>query len=829
MNNILENPSFWLEHPSLTTFVRRDGSITLFEPERIVRAVSLGIFGQRTEEAENPYREQPEFRYGLNAEDYDKARMVAAQVCKRLVEDGAEPEIERCQDHVEAELGASGEVEVMKSFRAYRMDRAVSRLDGHDGNALADYIGIAKYSRYLPEEKRRETFPEAVSRVAKMQRTFYADKGSGVSDKIDAAFAAVARKEVLPSMRSLQFGGEAVLKNHTRIYNCSATSVNRPRVFGEAFYALLCGTGVGFSVQKQHIEQLPAIPAAVTGEPRTYVVPDSVEGWAYALNYLVHSKYEGYPLTLDLSLIRAKGTPLKTSGGKAPGPEPLQKALDSIGNLFDQAKGRQLKPIEAYDVLMYSAKAVLSGGVRRSATICLFSPDDEEMMNAKTGNWFETNLQRSASNNSAVIERDTTTYEQFGKLFAAQKAFGEPGFYFTNNKEYGTNPCVEIGINPSYSITSQEDSARLQANAQQWLARTESQVPVLDPYSLQLRAEMERVAEGQAPTSMSGFQFCNLSTINGAKIEKPEQFYEACRHAAVLGTLQAGYSELDFLGPISESITQREALLGVSICGVLDSPRILLNPEVLSKGAQIVKETNQELAQELGIEAAARTTCVKPEGTSSLLLQAASGIHPHHAKAYFRRVQANRIESVYQCFKEKNPHMTEASVYNPEGDDVISFVMRPKEGALTKDDVDALQLLSMVREVQTHWVENGRAHEKFSPGLHHNVSNTVTVQDHEWNEVREKIWANRDHFTGIAMLSHTGDSVYAQAPLQAITNEKGADAWNKIVRDYRPVDYSKMQEASDNTKHISENIACAGGQCELPTPEPPSSIKKGGR
>jgi len=678
---------------------------------------------------------------------------------------------------------------------------------------LQDYIAVSRYARYNPEKRRRETWAEAVGRVRDMHLERYADGSladaarealnagevtaatiarlgslGSLHDAIRRAFGFVEAKQVLPSMRSLQFGGEAILGKHTRIYNCAYMHIDRLEAFRESFYLLLCGCGVGFSVQRQHVERLPALaPLPEASAPvETYLIQDTIEGWADALHALMLAAVEGRRIAFDYSNIRPAGAPLRTSGGKAPGPEPLMHALKHVETVLHGAAGRPLRPIEAYDCLMWAAKAVLSGGIRRSATICLFSADDEEMISAKTGNWFEEHPQRSASNNSAVIVRRTATREQFDRLFEAQKQFGEPGFYFVEDADYGANPCVEIGLNPRLEVTP-EVAARLRQLG----------------YKDTLR-------EGEV---LSGVQFCNLTTLSAAAAETPARFYELCAQAALIGTLQAGYTDFTYLSPVSRVITEREALLGVSICGILDRPDVLLDPEVLRTGAEVVKAVNAVVARALGIQPAARTTCVKPEGTASLLLGTSSGLHPHHAVRYFRRVQANTYDPVFRHFKSRNPHMVEESIYDPHRrTEVITFPVEGPTFGIYREDVSATRHLEYIRRVQLNWVQAGRRHERHSPGLHHNVSCTVTVKDDEWADVADTIWRHRDSFTGIALLQDAGDKAYAQAPREAVQTQEDIARWNSLT--YSPVDYTELCEDEDITE-LKQVIACAGGACEL--------------
>jgi ribonucleoside-diphosphate reductase alpha chain len=688
-----------------------------------------------------------------------------------------------------------------------------SRLITHSANGLQDFIAISRYARYSPEKRRRETWGEAVARVRDMHLTHYADRSlanaklaaleagevtaaelavidglGSLHDGIRAAFKAVKHREVLPSMRSLQFGGEAILTKHARVYNCAFTYLDRLEAFRESLYLLLCGCGVGFSVQTQHVSQLPVFaPRDESLPPLLHVVADTIEGWADALHVLMENAVAGRGVEFDYSLIRAEGAPLRTSGGKAPGSAPLFHSLSRIDRLVRAAAGRRLSSVEAYDIVMWAAKAVLSGGVRRSATICLFSADDTGMINAKTGNWFDENPQRAASNNSAVIVRKTATRAQFDALFEAQKQFGEPGFYFVEDADYGANPCVEIGLHPRLKV---------------------------DTAAIARLRELGHTGPLQEGDVLTGVQFCNLTTISASAAENVAAFHRLCAHAALIGTLQAGYTNFSYLTPVSRLITEREALLGVSICGILDRPELLLDADVLRSGAAIVKAVNCVVARALGINPAARTTCVKPEGTASLLLGTSSGLHPHHARHYFRRVQANVHDPIHLHFRRANPHMVEPSVYDVNGrTEVISFPVEGPVFGVFRDDLSAVKHLEYIRTVQENWVQAGRRHEQHSPGLHHNVSCTVSVRPDEWPAVAEFIWAHRHHFTGIALLQDCGDKLYKQAPREGIATPEDIAKWNALV--YKPVDYTTLEESEDITE-LKQVVACAGGSCDLP-------------
>jgi ribonucleoside-triphosphate reductase (thioredoxin) len=783
---------------TLTAVVKRDGRVVPWDADLVTRAIALAFHAELTNDGPNPHARDAGQRYGISRHDFATVLRLTEQVenAVGLRFPSAPPQVEQVQDIVEMLLAANGHWNVAKRYVLYRAARAERRLRAHGENGLQDYIFLSRYARYRPELGRRETWPEAVARVFEMHRRRFASKlgqpvgqiAPSLGRLLDDAEAAMGERGFLPSMRALQFGGVAVEANNARLFNCSFTHVDRLRAFQESLFLLLSGTGVGFSVQKQHVAKLPPLAP----RPNEHELPvvhhtigDTIEGWSDALGALLQSYVDGTKIEFSYSAIRPRGTPLRTSGGRAPGHLPLKKALVKIEGVLDGAAGRSLRPIEAYDILMHAAVAVLAGGIRRSATICLFSADDDEMAAAKTGNWFETNPQRGKSNNSAVLVRDTATPEQFARLFEHQKAFGEPGFYFTADAEYGANPCVEIGLAPFLQVTEGEVEP----------LRAAGYTGALEP--------------GER---LSGWQMCNLTTINASKCTTRDEFLQLCRYASLMGTLQASYTDIPYLGPVSRRINEREALLGVSICGILDRPDVLLDPESLEAGAATCRETNEAVAAVLGIEPAARITCVKPEGTASLLLGAGSGIHPHHARHYFRRVQAARTDPVFQFFKSVNPAMTETSVWDPETTDVITFPVEAPEGALLREELGAIDFLDRVRLVQHHWVQAGRGRAQYNPGLEHNVSNTVTVRDEEWEAVRDYIWKNRASFTGISLLRATGDKVYPQAPREEVTTETDVAKWNALH--YTPMDYTKLNEHTDETT-LADVVACAGGACEV--------------
>ena len=605
--------------------------------------------------------------------------------------------------------------------------------------SLMDYTFVSKYARWIPEKKRRETWNEATDRVKQMMLDKYVSDSENeqVRKEIEETYEQMRKKRILGSQRALQFGGSPIFKHNARMYNCIVSYADRVRFFQECMYLLLCGCGTGFSVQKHHIEKLPELHTGRKGSKK-FVIPDSIEGWSDAVGVLVSSyfnqyadelifeDYVGKNVTFDYSQIRPAGSYLKSSGGKAPGPEPLKKALSNIKKILDKAidSGQtKITPIQAYDIVMHAADAVISGGVRRSATICLFSPDDTEMAKAKTGNWFIDNPQRGRSNNSALLVRGQTTKQQFSELMKSVKEFGEPGFVWSDSTELLVNPCVEIGFWP---------------------------------------VDIE--------TGKSGWQACNLSTINCNKVKTEKDFYDACRAASAIGTFQAGFTSFPYLGETSEKIVKREALIGVSMTGMMEQHDICLNPRIQKRGAEIVVKTNKRIAEMIGINQAARTTCVKPEGTSSCVLGTSSGIHPHHAKRYIRRVQANKMEPIYQHYRNVNPRACEESVWSAnDSDDVVCFCVEVPAGSKTKNQTTALELLECVKSTQQNWVLPGTNKELCSqPWLTHNVSNTINVKPEEWEKVEDFIYDNRNFFCGVSLLPISGDKDYPQAPFTTV-------------------------------------------------------------
>lgn len=601
---------------------------------------------------------------------------------------------------------------------------------------MSDSKFYMDYSRWIESENRSETWEDAVMRVMDMHRDYYKDVMSNeLSELIDYAQEYYLTKKIVGSQRALQFGGEQLLKHPTRLYNCSASYCDRPRFFQEAMFMLLCGAGVGFSVQKHHVEKLPMLKKR-GNNVKTYIIPDSIEGWSDAFGVLLSSfldtdapfpEFSGYKVEFDFSNIRPKGAYI-SGGFKAPGPDGLRKSLEKCEELLEQELTntikRHIRTIVAYDFVMHMSDAVLSGGVRRSATICLFSKDDNDMLTAKTGNWFITNPQRGRSNNSVVIKRDEITRSEWANIIKNVKQVGEPGFVFVDNYEQLMNPCCEIGMR-GYEIE----------------------------------------------TGLSGFSMCNLTEINGALCYSKEDLLNAAKAASILGTLQAGYTNFTYLTDISRKIVEQEALLGVSITGWMNNPNILFDKSNMIDGAKVVKRWNKKVAKMIDINPASRTTCTKPSGNTSTILGSASGIHAEHAPMYFRNVQMNEQSDILKVIMKSNPSMVQDSVWSTNGTDkVVSFPIISDNGSIYKKDVMGVEQLKYVMKAQKYWVEEGTDIDLcIDKTQRHNVSNTISVDD--WDEVEEFIFENRKWFTGISLLSAMGDKAYAQAPFTEVFDE----------------------------------------------------------
>jgi ribonucleoside-diphosphate reductase alpha chain len=608
---------------------------------------------------------------------------------------------------------------------------------------LSDIIIYMKYARYLPELKRRETWDEICDRYQNMM----VEKYPQLRDQTIETMEWVRKKKVLPSMRAMQFAGPAIARNNSRIYNCAYLPVDDIRAFPETMFLLLGGTGVGYSVQRHHVEKLPPIKKA--RKKRRFLIGDSLEGWADAIKVLLKAYfgYSDYMPDFDYSDIRPKGARLVTAGGKAPGPEPLKLCIAHVQALLERKKeGEKLTPLECHDLMCHLANAVLAGGIRRSAMIALFSYGDEEMLTCKYGNWWELNEQRGRANNSVVLMRDRITKKEFFELWKKIElsGSGEPGFYFTNDPDWGTNPCCEIALRP--------------------------------------------------------FQFCNLTEINVSDVDNQEELNARARAAAYLGTLQAGFTNFHYLREIWKTTTEQDALIGVGMTGIASGKVLGLD---LREAAQEVKKVNLDISAAIGIQFAARTTTIKPSGTTSLVLGTSSGIHAWHNDYYIRRIRIGKNEALYEYLQLAHPELLEDDLLNSK-QAIICIPQKAPEGSILRTE-DTLDLLERIKKFNEEWVRPG-----FRRGQNaNNVSATVSIRDGDWERVGEWMWENKASYNGLSVLPYdTGN--YRQAPFEDISRQK----FEELEKSLRSIDLRNVYEADDETEHTAE-AACAGGACQV--------------
>ncbi len=614
-------------------------------------------------------------------------------------------------------------------------------------NILSDITVHMKYAKYNPELNRRETWEELVDRNIAMHKKKYPQ----LIDQIDEAYKYVYDKKILPSMRSLQFAGKPIEISPNRLYNCSYLPADHTDCFSEIMFLLLSGCGVGYSVQQHHIKDLPNITKPFVKRTRRFVIGDSIEGWSDAVKVLIKS-YLGNKRTskilFDYTDIRPKGARLVTSGGKAPGPQPLKECLIKVeGILNAKEDGSTLSSIEVHDIICHIADAVLAGGIRRAALISLFSAADDEMISCKSGDWWESNPQRGRANNSAVLMRHKITEDFFMNLWKRVElsGAGEPGIYLNNDKDWGTNPCCEIALRP--------------------------------------------------------FQFCNLCEVNVSDIESQFDFNARVKAAAFIGTLQAGYTDFHYLREIWKETTEKDALIGVSMTGIGSGAVLDLD---MSDAANIVKKENARVAKLIGINKSARSTTVKPAGTTSLVLGTSSGIHAWHNDYYVRRMRVGKNEAIYTYLSVNHPELIEDEFFRPHDTAVISVPQKAPEGSIMRTE-SPFDTLERVKRVATEWVKPGHRTGSNS----HNVSATISLREDEWNEAGKWMWENRNHYNGLSVLPYNGGT-YTQAPFEDIDEAKFIEM-SKVLSN---VDLTKVVELDDNTD-LSGELACAGGNCEV--------------
>jgi ribonucleoside-triphosphate reductase len=610
---------------------------------------------------------------------------------------------------------------------------------------LSDITVFMKYAKYHPELQRRETWHELVAR----NKNMHIKKYPILAEEIEKAYEYVLNKKILPSMRSMQFAGKPIEISPNRIYNCAYLPIDDVRAFGEAMFLLLGGTGVGYSVQQHHVDSLPEIRKPNPNRKRRYLIADSIEGWADAVKLLVKSHFTGgSSYNFDFSDIRAKGARLVTSGGKAPGPQPLKECLMKLQGILDgKENGDKLSPIEVHDMVCHIADAVLAGGIRRAALISLFSADDQDMISCKSGNWWETNPQRGRANNSAALMRHKLTKQFFMDLWKRVElsGAGEPGIYLTNDKDWGTNPCCEIALRP--------------------------------------------------------FQFCNLCEVNVSDLESQEDFENRVRVASFIGTLQAGYTNFHYLRDVWKRTTEKDALIGISMTGIGSGTVLGYD---MKAAAKVVNAENERVAAIIGINKSARTTTVKPAGTTSLTLGTSSGIHAWHNDFYIRRIRVGKNEAIYSYLAINHPELVEDEYFRPHDTAVISIPQKAPEGAILRTE-SPFELLDRIKKVHMEWVKPGHR----SGNNTHNVSATVSLRDDEWDMAGEWMWENRKHYNGLSVLPYNGGT-YIQAPFEDITEE----VYNDMMKSLKGIDLSQVVELEDATD-LKGEAACAGGACEI--------------
>jgi ribonucleoside-triphosphate reductase len=607
---------------------------------------------------------------------------------------------------------------------------------------LSDITIYLKYAKYIKEKKRRESWKELVTRNKEMHIKRYPQ----LVDEIEETYKYVYEKKILPSMRSLQFAGKPIEINNSRMFNCAYTPVDDWRVFSEIMFLLLGGTGVGFSVQKRHIDKLSEIRKPT--RKRRYLVGDSIEGWADAVKVLMKAYFaNGYLPNYDFSDIREKGAELVTSGGKAPGPEPLKDCLHNLQKILDRKEnGEKLTSLEIHDIICYIADCVLAGGIRRAALISLFDIDDEEMLTCKYENWWELNPQRGRANNSAVVVRHKLKKDDFFALWDKIKnsGSGDPGFYLTNDPDMLCNPCAEASLRNN---------------------------------------------------------FCNLVTVNASNVESQEDLNERVKHATRISTWQSGYTDFHYLRDIWKRNTEKEALLGVSMTGIASRKVLSLD---LKQAAKISLKENERIAKIIGVNKAARSTLLKPEGTASLVLGCSSGIHAWHAPRYIRRVRVGKNEAIYKYLIKYHPELVEDDYFKPHNQAVINVPQRAPDDAILRDE-SPIDLLERVKKFTNEWIKP--AHRSGSNT--HSVSCTVSVKENEWGLVGDWMWNNIEFYNCISILPYYGGT-HIQSPFEDISDEE----YNRLFSNLKDIDLTKVVEEEDFTDHHGE-VACAGGACEL--------------
>ena len=619
-----------------------------------------------------------------------------------------------------------------------------------------EYIAASRYARYIDDKGRRETWEETVQRFV----DYIFEKTPAIAEDKKTKkelFTAILNHELMPSMRALMTAGKSADRDNTCIYNCSYLPVDDPKSFDEAMFILLCGTGVGFSVEQRYISLLPEVPDNLFDSQHTIAVHDSKEGWAKSLRLLLAHLYSGEIPRWDVSKVRPAGTRLKTFGGRASGPEPLVDLFEFTVAMFKHAKGRKLNSLECHDLMCKIGEVVVVGGVRRSAMISLSDLNDERIRHAKTGPWWETAPHRALANNSAVYDETPTVgkfMEEWLSLYNSHS--GERGIFNREaakrtvekfghrdpNYEFGTNPCSEI---------------------------------ILRPY-----------------------QFCNLTEAVIRHDDTKETLMRKVRLATILGTIQSSFTKFPYLRKVWQRNTEEERLLGVSLTGIYDNKLTCTQGEelnvILAELREMARATNKQWADKLSISTSTAITCVKPSGTVSQLVDSASGIHPRHSKYYIRRVRGDKKDPLSQ-FLIQQGIPNEECVYKPTQTVVFSFPQKAPDG-LTRDDVTPIKHLELWLTYQRFWCE-------------HKPSVTISVEEKDWPSVGAWTWENFSEISGVSYLPYDGGT-YRQAPYEECTEEE----YNELKAKIPTINWSELKEVTDNVEGV-QTLACSAGNCEI--------------
>lgn len=666
---------------------------------------------------------------------------------------------------------------------------------------LSDLKLYSDYLKWQEDQNRYETWEEACQDIINGHKQTFAlhPNTTLINSYLDDAVIGMTNQDVLASQRSLQYRYNEIVRHNTRLYNCTVGYVARNDIFQKIFYLLLSGCGYGGGILLPMIQNLSKIEKR-KDDTVTFTIPDSIEGWADSLGVLLSSyfsinqpfpEYAGKRIRFDYSQIREKGAYI-SGGFRAPGPESLKASLEAIENLIEQwldNEGNTIRPILAADIICLASEAVLAGGVRRSALNMIVDPNDEEMIMAKTGNWRTTTPWRGRSNNSVLLVNGQYTKEFFDRIVNLNQGDNDLGFVFANSWFDMFNPCFEISFTP---ILTNEDLLNIKYE---------------DVYQF-IKNNIDNI----------GIMGCNLTEINGEKPKTLEEFLTAARRATILGTIQAYYTSFPYLGKISEDLFKREALLGVSITGITNNP-MLLNAEWLQMGAAECVRVNKELAEILGINQAARITCIKPSGNASVVLGTASGIHPEHARQYFRIMQLNKESDTAKYLEVNQPYLIENSVWSANNTDYVVYIpiINPKDG-LYKEDLKGVKHLKVIELVQKNWVVPGTNTKLgISKKINHNVSATVILDNKE--EVINYIWENKENFTALSFLSDYGDKDYNQAPFTSVLTD------TEIVEKYGKGAILASGLVVDGLHYFNNNLwnAC---ECVLNREEPVTGTRE---